>query len=199
MGAEMGFGAECGHGVADGGDFGFGVAGEFVQGDDDGEAEFLQVLDVAGEVDDAARHGGDVFGGEVAAGDAAVHLERADGGDDDGAGGGEVGLAAFDVEEFFAAEIGAEAGLGDDDFGEFERELGGDHRVAAMGDVGEGAAVDEGGGAFDGLHQVGHQGVAQQDGHGAVGLQVLRGDEAAVAAGGDDNAAEAGAQVVEVV
>ena len=50
-----------------------------------------------------------------------MHLERADGGDDDHAVRLETGLAAFDVEEFLGAEIGTEAGFGHDIIGKLER------------------------------------------------------------------------------
>ena len=88
------------------------------------------------------------------------------------ADGLEPGLAALDVEELLGAEIGAEAGFGDDVVGELERGLGGEHRVAAVGDVGERAAVDEGGVVLQRLHQVRHQRVLEQHGHGAVALEV---------------------------
>ena len=45
-----------------------------------------------------------------------------------------------------------------------------------MGDVGEGAAVDKGGGALQSLDQVGLEGVLQQGGHGALGLEIVGGD-----------------------
>ena len=54
----------------------------------------------------------EVFGLEVLLLDPAMHLERADGGDQHHAVGGEAGLAALDVDEFLAAEVGAEARLG---------------------------------------------------------------------------------------
>jgi hypothetical protein len=71
---------------------------------------------------------------------------------------------------FSAPEIGAEAGFGHDVVGELQRRLGRDHRVAAMGDVGEGAAVDEGRVVLQRLHEVRLHRVLEQDGHGAVGL-----------------------------
>ena len=104
---------------------------------------------------------------------AAVHLERADGGDDHDAVRREPGLAAFDVDELLRAEVGAEAGFGHDIIGELERGRGGDHRIAAMRDIGEGAAMDEGGRAFQGLHQIGRDGFLQQRRHGAMRLEVL--------------------------
>ena len=76
------------------------------------DAELLHVLDVPGEVGHAGFERLEVLGLEVFLLDAAVHLERADGRDQHGAVGREPGLAALDVEEFLAAEIGAEAGLG---------------------------------------------------------------------------------------
>ena len=63
----------------------------------------------------------DVLVLEVVLGDAAVHLERAHGGDDDGRRRAEAGLAALDVEELLRAEVGAEAGFGHDVVAQLER------------------------------------------------------------------------------
>ena len=93
------------------------------------------------------------------------------------------GLAALDVEELFRAEIGAEAGLGDDVVGELQRRRGGDHRVAAMRDVGERAAMHEGRVVLQRLHEVGLHGVLEQHGHGAVGLEVAGVDRASCRGG----------------
>ena len=109
------------------------------------------------------------------------------------------GLAALDVDEFLAAEIGAEAGFGHHVVGELERGGGGEHRVAAVRDVGEGAAVDEGGRALQRLHQVRRQRLLEQRGHRAVRLEVLGEDRLAVAGIGDDDLAEALLEVVEVL
>ena len=105
--------------------------------------------------------------------DAAMHLERADGRDDHDAVGLQAGLAALDVEEFLGAEIGAEAGFGHDVVGELERGGGRRHRVAAMRDVGERAAMDEGRRAFQRLHQVRRDRVLQQRRHGAMAFSSL--------------------------
>ena len=70
------------------------------------------------------------------------------------AAGLEAGLAALDVEELLGAEIGAEAGLRHHVVGELQRGLGRDHRVAAVRDVGERAAVDERRVVLQRLHQV---------------------------------------------
>jgi hypothetical protein len=140
----------------------------------------------------------EVFLLEVVLLDAAVHLERADGGDHDHAIGLEARLAALDVEELLHAEVGAEAGFGDDVIRQLECGRGGDHRVAAVRDIGEGAAVDEGRRAFQGLHQVGRDRFLEQRGHGAVALEVLGAHGFALARIGDDDVAEPLFQVVEI-
>ena len=76
------------------------------------------------------------------------------GGDQNGSGRSESGLTAFDIAEFFRTEIRAESGFGHNIVGEFQGGLGGDHRVAAMGDVGKGAAMDDRWIVFHSLHQV---------------------------------------------
>jgi len=81
-----------------------GVGGEAVDGDDDVDAEADGVGDVLGEVAAAGLQQRDVLFGvggvEGLAGDdsgaSAVHLECADGGDDDDAVGSEAGDAALE-------------------------------------------------------------------------------------------------------
>ncbi len=129
---------------------------------------------------------------------AAVHLERADGGDDHRAVRLQAGLAALDVEELLAAEVGAEAGFGHHVVGELERGGGGEHRVAAVRDVGERAAVDEGRRAFQRLHQVGRQRVLEQRGHRALRLDVGGAHRFALAGIADDDVAEPLLEVFEI-
>ena len=98
---------------------------------------------------------------------------------------------ALDVQELLRAQVGAEAGLGDGVIAQLQGHLGGGHGVAAVGDVGEGAAVDERGGVLQRLHQVGLQSVLQQGGHGALGVQVTGGDGLAGVGVADHHAAQA--------
>jgi len=100
--------------------------------------------------------GFDILRLEALLGNAAVHLERSDGGHDHGGGGVKPRLAALDVEEFLGSKIRAEASLGHHIIGELQSRFGRHHRVAAMGNVGEGAAMDEGRVVFQRLHQIGH-------------------------------------------
>ena len=87
--------------------------------------------------------------------------------------GDQAAVAALEVHELFHATVGAKAGLGDHIVGQLEGDLVGDDGAVALGDVGKGAAVDKGRAASQRLHQVGHDGVLEQDGHGAGHVQIL--------------------------
>ena len=129
-----------------------------------------------------------------ASGHAAVVLQRAHGRHDHRHVGPQAGLAALDVDELLRAQVGAEAGLGDHDVGQPQAGPGGHHRVAAVGDVGERAAVHEGRRALEGLHEVGRERVAQQRGHRAVGAAGRAAVTGASSRGvADDDVADAGA------
>ncbi len=180
-------------------DLGIGVGREAIDRDDSRQTEFLDVLDVALKIAHAALERLQVFLLQIAFRDAAVHLERADGRDDHHAIGFQPGLAALDVEEFLRAEVGAEAGLGHHVIRELQRGGRRRHRVAAMRDVGERAAVDEGGRAFERLHEVRRDCVLQQRRHGAVTLQFAGAHRFAITRIADDDVAEAGFQVLKIL
>jgi len=74
----------------------------------------------------------------------------------------------------FEAEIAGEAALVDDEIGELKGHALRENGAGAVGDVGEGAAVDQGGCALGGLDEVGEEGVGEQRHHGADGVE-LRG------------------------
>src|SRR6202034_1832068 len=73
-----------------------------------------------------------------------------------------------------------------------------DDAAGAVGDVAEGAGMDEGGRAFGGLYEVGEEGVGEEGHHGAGGIEVGGADGFAVAGGADDDGGEAAAEVVAV-
>jgi hypothetical protein len=79
-----------------------------------------------------------------------VHLQGADGGDEDNAVRGLTGVAAFDVEKFLHADVGPEAGLGDNVITKAEGDTISENGGVAMSNVGEWASVDEGGLSFEG-------------------------------------------------
>ena len=96
----------------------------------------------------------------------AVALESPEGRHQHTGAGRDARIAALDVQELLCAQICAEACLGDDVVGQREAEFGGHDAVAAVGDVGEGAAVDDGGVVLESLDQVRVEGILQQGGHG---------------------------------
>ena len=151
------------------------------------------------EVRRAAPQGVQILRAEVALCRAAVHLERTHGGDDDDGIGGESRQAAFDVEEFLRAEICTEARLRDDVVRTGQCRLGRCDTAAPMGDVREGAAVDEGGRPLDGLHEVGLHGILKEQGQGPRRTELLRVHRASAARIADEDAPEAPLHVGEIL
>ena len=181
--------------------FRFGVGRERVDGDDDRDTERLGVFDVADQVAHALAHHVDVFSRvRVIEGltrghgrTTAVALQRAHGGDDDGAVRLQTRLAALQVDKLFEADVGAEAGFGDDeatltDHGETDL-IGNDGRVTAR-DVSEWAGVHEHGRRFESLHQRRLDGVAHESHQRAGDAQIVARHRGAVARGADDHVSE---------
>ena len=103
---------------------------------------------------------------QVSLGHAAVALEGAHGGHQHAGTGCNACIAALDIEELFCAQIGTKACFGNGVVSQRKAQLGGQHAVAAVGNVGKGAAVDDGGVVFQRLDKVRVQCVLQQSGHG---------------------------------
>ena len=176
--------------------FGLGVGGEAVDGHHTGQAVHLgNILHMAQKIRQAALQGSEVLLVQLRLGRTPVVLQGPDRGHQHHRVGGEAGHAAFDVQELLCAQVGAEAGLSDGVVPKLQGHPGGHHRVAAVGDIGKGAAVDEGGSALQGLDQVGLQGVLQQGGHGPGGLQITGGDRLLVIGIAHDDVAQALLQV----
>ena len=102
-------GLRCG--LGDGGDFRVGVGREPVDGNDGRDAEFLHVLDMPFQIGKPVADGGNVLRAKIVPPHAAMHLQRADGGDDHGGIRFQPRLAALDIEELLRPQIGAEAPL----------------------------------------------------------------------------------------
>ena len=160
------------------------VAPEPVHRDHDRHAELAQVGDMPGQIGEAGLQRRKVLRGERVFGDAAVHFERSHRGDQHRRRWLQSRLSALDVEEFLRAEIGAKARLGDDVVSQLERRSGRHHRVAAVSDVGERAAMHERGRPFEGLHEIGPERALEQRRHRACRVEVSRGDRAPVPARG---------------
>ena len=131
-----------------------------------------QVRQVPLDVGEAPSDRLDVLLLQVGHRDPAVELQRPDGGHHHDRVGAQAGHPALDVDELLGAEVRPEAGLGDHDVGELERRAGGDHRVAAVRDVGERSAVHEGRRVLEGLHEVGGERVLEQHRERALGAEV---------------------------
>ncbi len=84
----------------------------------------------------------------------------------------------------------AETGFGDDIVAKLHRSLGGDHRIAAMGDIGKRPAMHQRRIVFERLHQIGLHRILEKHRHGAVGLEVARIDGRTIGAIADDDIAE---------
>ena len=174
------------------------IGGEAVQRHNRGDAELAHVLHVALEVDNAIFQRGNVFLGQIRLGHARVVLDGADRGDNDCAGNIQAAVARLDVEEFLCTEVRSEPGLREHDVCVLLRGAGGNQGVAAVGDVGEGAAVDERWGPAQGLHQVWVHSVLQQRRHRAFRPEVARGDRLLVVGQADGDVGQALLKVLQV-
>ena len=124
-------------------------------------------------------------------------FHRADRGDDDRRRGPQTRLAALDVDEFLRAEVGAESRLGDDVVDQLHRRACRDHRIAAVRDIGEWSAVDEGRVVLQRLHEIGLDRVLQEHGHRAVGLEVASEHRLLLASVSSHDLAQALLQILE--
>ena len=161
-------------------DFSLGIAGKAVDRHHSGRSPYCaDVIQMALEIGAAIQHGRHVFLIEAVLLHAAVVLERADGSHQHHAVRVDARRAALDIDKLFRAQIGAEARLGHGIIAQLHGQACGDHAVAAMGDVGEGAAVHQAGRTLDGLHKVGRHRVAQQRSHGSLRADIATGDQLA--------------------
>ena len=162
------------------------------------DAEFLDILDMPGEVRTAVANRFDILRAEVFPGDAAMHFQSPHGGDQHHGVRRQPRLAALDIEEFLRAQIGAEAGLGHDVVGQFQCRRRRRHRIAAMGDVGERPAVDESRVVLQRLDDIRHQRVFQQHRHRRRRLDVGRAHRLAGPGVADDDITDTLGEVVQV-
>jgi D-isomer specific 2-hydroxyacid dehydrogenase, NAD binding domain len=100
-----------------------------------------------------------------------------------------------DGEEPLGSHVRPETRLGDQEVARADPDEVGHDRGVPGGDVSERAGVHEYRGVLECLQQVGLDGLARDDGHGAGGIELFGRDWLAVARVADDDPAEAGAQV----
>ena len=177
---------------------GLGVRRKAVDGDHAGQTiNVLDVVDVTQQVGHASLECLEVLLVEVGFGDATVVLQRTSGRDDHDGAGANARHAALDIEELLGAQVGAKAGLGNGNIAKAHRHTRGHDRVAAVGNVGEGTAVDKRGRALERLHQIGLERVLKQRGHGTLGLEVAGTDGLAGIAVADNDLAQALLKIVD--
>ena len=133
---------------------GFRVGNEFVDCHGHRNAELPDVSNMAAKIFATGRNRLYVFFLEVALRDAAVHLERFGGRNQDYGIRMKFGLATFDIEKLLCAKIGAEACFCHDIVGEFQRRFCRDDGIAAVRYVGERTAVHEAGIVFQCLYEI---------------------------------------------
>ncbi len=124
-----------------------------------------------------------------------MHLKAIAGSHNDGELRAEACLAALDVEEFFCAEVSAEACFSDGIFGQRHAHLGGQDGVTAVCDVGKRTTMHDGWGILCGLHEVWHEGVFEQNADSTGATHVLDGEWSAVIAVAEEDVLNAATEV----
>ena len=179
--------------------FGLGIGGKGVDGYHAGQAiDVLHVVHVLQQVGQALFQSLQVLAVQLGLGHAAVILQRADGGHDDHGVGVEAAGTALDVQELLSAQIGGKAGLGNGVLAELHRSFGGLDGVAAMGDVGEGTAMDKCGSVLQSLNQIGLDGIFQHSGHSALSLQIVGGNGLVIPGIGHNHPGQTALQVSQI-
>ena len=152
---------------------------------------------MAQQVGHAGLEGLEVLLVEVGLGHTAVVLKRAGSGDDHDSTRANTRHAALDVEELLGTQIGAKAGLGNGDIAKAHGHTRSHDGVAAVGNIGEGTAVDKRRRTLERLDQIGLERVLEQGRHGALGLKVAGTNGLAGKAVADDDLAQALLKVVD--
>ena len=106
--------------------------------------------------------------------------------------------AAFDIKEFFHTDVSPKARFGHHVIRQLEGDAVCDDRVLPVGDIGERSGMAENRCPFQGLHQVGHDGVLHQDGHRPGHAQVFCGDSFSRFAGTNHDVSHAVAHICQV-
>ena len=153
------------------------------------------VFHMAQQIGQAAFQRSEILTAQILLGSAAVVLQGADGGHDDAGICPQAGHAAFDVQKFLCPQIGAETGFRHGVITQGHGHARRHNGVAAVGNVGEGAAVDQGGRALQRLGKIRLERVLQQRRHSTGCLQIMGGDRCAVIGIAHNNAAQARLQI----
>ena len=165
----------------------FCILSEDVDSNNNRHAEFLHVLDMLLQIYKALLDCLHVRRGQLSFRHTAMHFQRTHGSYDNCGIRLEACITAFDIEEFFCAEVSTKACLGNCIISNAHSSSGCHDAVAAMSDVSERAAMDNSRNIFQRLYQVRLDSVLQESCHSAVCLNLACGNRlAAVVIGNND-------------
>jgi len=131
---------------------------------------------VTPEVSAPTLHRRHILNAEVLLTHPPVHLEGADRRHEHHCRRREPPLTTLDVHKLLSPQIRPKPRLSDHELRERQGGAGGDEAVTAVGDVGEGPPMDQGGGALKGLDEVGERGVFKEGRHRPISAQLPTGD-----------------------
>ena len=149
------------------------IVGKAVDGHHGRQAEHLgDILHMLEQIGQSALQRLQVLLAQFILRHAAVVLQRLYRGHNDHGGGRQARIAALDVQKLLRAQVRAEARLRHHIIAQLQGGIRGRDRIAAVGNIGEWAAVDQGRRMLQRLNQVWLDGILEQGGHRPLSLQV---------------------------
>ena len=185
-----------------------GVRLEAIHRDHNGDAEEARILNHFGEIRAALLEQRQILLGVIVMqrlsrgdfGAASMHFQCADRSDQNHAVRSEAAVPAFDIAEFFHADVRAETCFREHiavRSHKLERNLIRDDRRVAVRDIRERPGVHKGRRALKRLHQIGQDRVLHQHGQRAARAEIVRGDRLTSPAGTDHHGSQTFAHVRE--
>ena len=173
-----------------------GIGSKLVEGDDNGLTEALKVLHVLVEVPVTSFHSCNVWLFDIFLSHATVHLQCLESNNENGKVWLQTSLAALDVVEFLSTEVSTESSLCDSIVAIFEGSCSSHDRVAAMGNVSERSAVNEGRSALGSLNQVWLQGIEEEGNDTATYTHILDSEWFVILSDAEENIVDATTEIV---
>ena len=109
-----------------------------------------------------------------------MHLQGADSSHDNHRIRMNTGKAALDIQELLSTQVCTEASLGYHHISKLQGKLGSHDGVAAVGDIGKRAAMDQGRSALQSLHQIWLDGILKEQCQGTGHVQLISPDSTAI-------------------
>ena len=144
------------------------------------QTEFFNIFNVFFQIDDTFFHSVHIRRSQVRLRHPAMHLQCAHCSNQHNSIRLQPGITAFDVKEFFSAQISAEACFCNRIISQLHSRLSCHHAVAAVGDIGKRPAVNNRRHIFQCLHKIRLHSILQKGSHSAVGFDLPCGNRFAV-------------------